>query len=46
MNRIKRGLPYGWWKDPDTFAMIVWLACSVILAVLILAWGVDWKAWW
>ena len=46
VHRIKTGLPYGWWKNPDTFAMLVWLACCVALAVLVLAWGVDWKPWW
>jgi hypothetical protein len=43
---LRRGLPYGWWKDPDNVAMVVWFLCSIVLAVLILAWGVDWKAWW
>ena len=43
---LKNGLPYGWWKDPDTFAMVLWLVCCVLIAVLVLAWTYDWKGWW
>ena len=46
-RRPKRGLPYGWWKDPDVWAMVLASALIMPLAWAVLAaWLLDWKAFW
>lgn len=43
VSRLRRGLPYGWWKSPDFWATVLFLfvACP-ILWVIIVAWWMDW----
>ena len=47
MRRLKKGLPYGWWKDIDMWANAVMLTGLTALgACLIAAWLFDLKPWW
>jgi hypothetical protein len=48
---VKRGLPYGWWKDPDTWAGAVLLLTVIGLGIVLfgawfLAWQLDDLPWW
>jgi hypothetical protein len=42
---VKRGLPFGWWRNPDVWAAGVLLIVVVGLSVVLLGawfWGWDW----
>lgn len=40
---MSRGLPYGWWKRPELWALVVLYA---VMGVVMAAWWLDLKAWW
>ena len=45
--RQKRGLRYGWWKDPDVWAgFLLVVILGFFGAALLGAWFLDWKGWW
>lgn len=47
MNRIRQGLPYGWWRDADFWALMffVFVACPMLWFILA-AWFLGWTPLW
>jgi hypothetical protein len=43
----KTGLDYGWWRDPNVWALIAWILIGVpVIAAILFGWYADGKPWW